>query len=802
MKYSKILFSLLLLAYVVQACYEDEWAKHASFKEGNQVQVSLNFEVQGSPLMTRAAQKESFEYRVENVYLMIFDQSGQRVALGGKDEQQTGYGNSFFSIGKGLEDLKQGDGNDPTTGKLRFKAVTVQKARIVGIANLTSGVTATAYSVTPADLDKVNTLEELQQTVLPMAQQGSIERGALFLMTGYAESGGIYDIDIEGSEGGNATLGCTLMLRRVDARIEVNIKAQSAHPKLWKEFSFEPRTWQVMQVPQQTLLLPAEKANVNGAWDADGENCKYFNTPERVFEEVTRDENKLYTGGSFTFYMPENRKKCKKEIPTTAGTKATPGDETVVIPYAFRDKQAKNDDGTNQPEFEYANDQSTYLVLTGNLSYIDSLNYHVSTEARYVVHLGYVNRVNGVSKTPDVNDYETLRNGKYTYNLTVTGVNSIIQEVAHENEVRPGFEGHIVYSDKGIREFDAHYDRHLLAIPVSYVQEGLKWGVNTPFSSGIYAPAARQDGEVPGTVPSGLKDYKWIKFAINKEYGVDKDHYVKYPGDQNYDDPDIVGDGLFSPSYPNYQDARLRDVNQLVRYLYDKLNNNQLTEIAEDGFIYITAFIDENLYFKNPETGEESLTLWKQCVDKSNRQLHIIYGEAKYSKDGQSSVVNSFYTFSQKSIRTVYNIEKESLKTAWGLESTMETDRLVPGTDHIKEGTDTRNGLANTLKWVEGKKWRNIIATEKLYQLNPDYNNAAFACMLRNRDLNGDNIVQANEVRWYLASIDQLTDIYLGEYALDTEARLYPRNEADRPGGKSVYWHYTSSSYNSNEGGP
>ena len=69
-----------------------------------------------------------------------------------------------------------------------------------------------------------------------------------------------------------------------------------------------------------------------------------------------------------------------------------------------------------------------------------------------------------------------------------------------------------------------------------------------------------------------------------------------------------------------------------------------------------------------------------------------------------------------------------------------------------------------------------------------------YACLMRNRDLNGDNIVQANEIRWYLASVNQLVDIYIGEYALDREAWLYPENPADRE--YKTYWHYTTSTYN------
>ena len=78
--------------------------------------------------------------------------------------------------------------------------------------------------------------------------------------------------------------------------------------------------------------------------------------------------------------------------------------------------------------------------------------------------------------------------------------------------------------------------------------------------------------------------------------------------------------------------------------------------------------------------------------------------------------------------------------------------------------------------------------------MNSGYENALYACLMRNRDLNGDNIVQANEIRWYLASVNQLVDIYIGEYALDREAWLYPENAADRD--NKTIWHYTTSTYN------
>ena len=70
---------------------------------------------------------------------------------------------------------------------------------------------------------------------------------------------------------------------------------------------------------------------------------------------------------------------------------------------------------------------------------------------------------------------------------------------------------------------------------------------------------------------SGIEDYKWVKFAVNSDYGVANDKYVKYPGDQNYDDLKI-NDGTDNlppgSSYVytgNYQEARLLDVKQFVK---------------------------------------------------------------------------------------------------------------------------------------------------------------------------------------------------------------------------------------------
>lgn len=45
--------------------------------------------------------------------------------------------------------------------------------------------------------------------------------------------------------------------------------------------------------------------------------------------------------------------------------------------------------------------------------------------------------------------------------------------------------------------------------------------------------------------------------------------------------------------------------------------------------------------------------------------------------------------------------------------------------------------------------------------------------MQRNRDLNGNGKIDPDEVRWYMAAIDQLSDLWIGENSFDAEARLF-----------------------------
>ena len=770
-------------------------------KEGVPTTVQLGYSVDGALPMTRAEQDASYENDVNNLYIFVFDSNGSRVrTTDDNDNDRSFFQESDMSINHG-----DGTPGNLTNGTIRFKVGSVLGATIIGIANLTTETTTTAFRVTKEDMDAITTLDELSSYVMRMEDGNTIERNALFMMTGYAVDKGSTAIDIVGNEGGTTELSCSILLTRVDAKIRVNITSSPKDPT-WRNFSFEPRTWRVMRVPSQTLLLPYDQTSgktVAGPWlDSEGVawdatvNAEYFDTQERPFETMDRtedDNTQFYTGGSFVFYMPENRKRFREEITVTGNEGYALREESNTVNEVDGSKPGQIYTNT---DFKYADPNSTYLILTGYLSYTAQNGTVVNTDARYIVHLGYYSK--------DPNDYDTKRNGDYTYNIKVTGVNSLQTEVlngAEDREDRPGYEGDVVYSNNEIYYLDSHYDRCLLEILPSDVTDAMTWSVKTPFSSGVHAV---------GEDYVGVEDFRWIKFAINKKYGIPHSRYAKYPGDDAYK-PEwkpVSADLSVVP--------QLVDIDQLIEFLklVKKEDPTMAALVADgttDGHVCITAFVEENLYYYDPvnDPFRENPQLWHDCVDRDDRMMHIVVPEdgmsdGYYSPDGNTSVVTSLYSFIQKSIRTVYNAENRDLKTAWGLESVMEGSdngyqgRLQTGNVSSAKGNwnYNRNGRRNSLTWMEGKKWTDVVRTSERYGLNSGYEYATYACLLRNRDLNGNNRVDADEVRWYLAAIDQLTDIFLGEWALDEASRLYPydpKNGQYPPTGK-VYWHYTSSS--------
>lgn len=360
------------------------------------------------------------------------------------------------------------------------------------------------------------------------------------------------------------------------------------------------------------------------------------------------------------------------------------------------------------------------------------------------------------------NDFNTNRNTHYTYTVTINGANSIEVEVDDDKEIEPGTEGEVIVANN-IITLDCHYGVEIVNFQADQISEQLTWYVKTVFSEGM--------------AETNPKDYQWIKFRLNNQNGgyYKDDIRQVYPGPATYTNEEIKN--------LNYQitSDKLVNVDQLVELLkankniYTTSGNNQSGTLFDRGLnITFTAFIDENYYMQDPEGKITSTYLWKVFVNKPERIMHIL-SRTKYSTDRESIKHTAVTSFIQKSIQTMYNVNiGDELQTAWGTECIQETEkRPFWNKEHNSDPTytDTRNGRANTIKLWKGADWSYLDPATN--RMKDAYNYARYNCMQRNRDLNGNGEIDPDEVRWYMAAIDQLSDLWIGENSFDAEARLF-----------------------------
>ncbi len=469
--------------------------------------------------------------------------------------------------------------------------------------------------------------------------------------------------------------------------------------------------------------------------------------------------------GTFAFYVLESMLTAKKDIPVNDNLT----EEEKKQRYALRDKKLKNGDGTNLPEFEYANDAGTYVEFKGYIKYKYNTTQELSADVKFMVHLG-----GGVN---DVNNYSNIRNVHYTYNVTINSINDILIEVTDDNERRPGVEGDVALANK-IVDLDAYYNVLSLDFGYPAIDNTLTWDVSTPFSK--------------GNAIANPKDYEWVLFRIGKKSAnLYNDVFNTYLGDgkdKRYSEE--LNDANISDFFTQYMSDidngvdKMLDVRQLVAVLKESKRRAGLIPKERSLFdngdnIRFTTFVNEYYYNFNPESTSETVEggLWKQFVNKNIRILNIL-SRYQQSNDMQSSKSMAQYSIRQASIQTMYNLKSTETFTGWGSQY-YPNEAVIGRTFAIDEtsvnvNTDgQRNGRQNFVNFFPNNSAWSTYLNYDTWQNKTDYDYVKYKCMNRNRDMNGDGIIQQNEVQWYLASINQLTNLWIGEDSFSAVSNLY-----------------------------
>ena len=820
-RFAKI-YSLCFILFVligVSACNDDLGVgRSGTVKEGVPTTISLKFSTNSQSVQSRVEQPGETEYNVSSVYLFAFNSNGYKTG-----------GQAFDSQNGGLTGTYN---NNSFTGTLNgFKVLSGSNQILYALVNYDNENFTLSKSV-----EEINRIEDLDNLTVQIAGERITLNRYSFFMLGKKEGVTISENGTVTASGGDVTL----KMERLDAKITFNIVTNIAEA-IDGTMKFIPKSFLVKQLPLSAMVVEAEENSSDIIYKSMTEDMKVTN-----FDEVGETES------SFNFYMFEN-----SVAPPVRGAEGGSGkwiDATerdthkAESMYALREKEEKSQLGEedaahpgmteqNTGKYLYAPEHATSVEITGELSYErrneSGVTEYVNVSARYTIHLGETGMASDRNREEYVNNYMVKRNTHYTYTITLTGINSYQAEVESDQEIRPGMEGDVIIAGDQVKAIDSHYARTRIKFTRSALKEGLSWIVQTPFDKGMKLYTSDENS---------IKDYKWILFAVNKEFGLDKDgtdspnnsNMVKFPGYDAYDggastlttqtnalsdegnsDSNINGRGKWKDRmsseayyYPYRshlsEDACLRDVNQLINHLRAQAEStsSKIFELDEKGdeVVYVTAFIDEYVYIYNPKDQEYTapvagisdvsrLRLWKEVVNGSERMMHICVKGAQYSPDGDTSWSNSVVTFRQTPIYSMYDASK--VESAWGTESILETRPLSATTDQTNSYDLTMdNGRKNTLAFfvkqqgggnyvTNGTRWTTVLSRNAADveggedELNVDYQNTWYACMTRNRDLNGNNVIDPEEVRWFLASIDELTDLWIGENALPQTAKLY-----------------------------
>ena len=777
----KNLLAITLVGLATTFCSDEEITSwNENIEAGLPTTVKLRFDVSVPEEKVSSRADASGDDAVFDLYVFIFDSNGDLVKK------------QLFRNLNG-DTPPEGTHQPDPSGSENYITMEARTGRsyIYGIANVDGSVNEYSTDI-EEELDKIETRDELLSFSATLRE--SVYRlGNSYLMTGSAvdnEEDGTYTI-IEDTE------IRTIELRRLDSQITFNLSAGEG-------CTFRPTSYQVCNIPKKAYLIEHEATrNVGTActWDgtADGDADDYFNS-----EETTGN---IATDMGFTFWMVENRLNGKQEITNQRNEKAT---------YGLREKENKTLTGSaDKPKvtnngYVYAPDNGTYVVIKGEFageSTVDGNSGPVEADVTYVIHLGYVD---GEDYTAKANDFFSNRNTKYTYNVTVNGVNDIIVEVIADDagtEPAPGAEGDVIFTEGTTRyRLDSHYETVLLRFSRTELQNGedkanfFSYRVETPFASYLWTG---DDDITYYDNKDGIRDESWIKFVRNEQSG--------YRNTYNEDFQPYNDSGLNYLTLPEF----IKELKAIADGEYDSYYD-------DNGEVVYTCHINEFYYDNAPEgVNVGNTNLWKRFVNTDPREVQIL-NDIELSADGESSITRSTYVLTQRSIQTFFNTDLEEKYSAYGVETINETGPLrswyyypdqIGNTGYVRTAVDNRvDGKGNFWGMIEElsnyPQWNTYVdETKNGYTSvdrngtmpevnamkgndnNNDYNyqRAYLACMQRNRDLNGDSYISEDEIKWYLPAIDQYVGMFIGEGGLtDEDARLFTETSY-------VYKHYVSS---------
>ena len=803
-------------------------------------------------ISTKATLKAESENRIMNLYVFVFDNAGHKIHSKWYSElDRTNSKEELNIIEEGWYRENSSEADKSSTGVIKIKAPAGSGFKIYVFANIDGDMVKISSEMlshninTEADINdfKVYLNQETTSRNGYFPMSGSISgvtvRDGEGITIGGGGSGSLILRRMD------AKIKFTF---KTGTRPDENGQViQSFEPKGWRVFNI-PKTAFLMERNEDACSVdpntPTKDYSQYASLFFDSEWANFEEFPDQKtssFSFYMPENRQTPKNSSFTNYQDRSRQKK-----TATGLNEVQAVEYTSLSGKTSTKSMRIFQNANDFSTYVLVSAKVIMKLTGS-----EAGQTLGGDVLYLIHLGDWNSTihNGSSEHwnddeySNVANFQTRRNTSYNYTVTVNSVNNIRIEVETSDgeniENQPGASGQITIAKEEIAICDAHYEAKTMTFSAKNFFEGttataddLTWRVKTPFGEG--SPSIGHDGE---DIPAGL-DYKWVHFRLNK-----KDASTKFYKDirRRYTNrvfaesstfrsaaDNMESDGSGDPGLEGYHNDGVMDIIDMVKYIKTQVKRYASwlenggnyadykcdfdSENLNDAKICVTVFVDEYYYDKDPIFGGSSPTLWKRFVNKEERAMHILCN-SNTSKDLESRATGSVITIQQKPIKSIYNTDESytRLQNAWGLESVDEhADKVFTynqdgSRDGSNNNTDDYNGLANSVcEWglASGKasnittiqdnvRWDKYLSFEvgnELPQLKDGYKSLRYICMSRNRDNNGNGVIDRDEIRWYLASVKQLIGMYVGDGVLESSVRIYNRSTADRKSPDPARW--------------
>lgn len=731
-KVMKLAYLLMGIALLLSSCSEDLFT--GGSESNKDVTISLAYsDVSPRDIVVNSRATPQEERHLDNLYIYIFDGNGNLKGYKGIEGEDNLNQNTSSSNKEVIKDINTRSGD----------------SYIYAVANISTGLYPVATSngtvepnKLPINLDEEKarageydfTLDQLKALTFNRNNRNTIQISSAFLMSGAVQQGKLVNITPAGTienDENDENDGNDIRLSRIVSKVKFTIKEKTGDGVTR---SFKLGNYSIMNIAMNGTLI----GNI------DGNDKKYINNDTDVSNIVgqTLGVNDVDETGAkcFEAYLPENLQEAQHDV---------------------QDQAKREDDNVSNPkEFINAPKYGTYVVLKGK--YEETKDGSTKTaETTYYVHLG--------DCSANHNDYNVERNCKYTFNITVAGVNKIIVEAKKEGNEQPGAEGVVMEYGKIGKNLtlDSHYEYMVMRFYKDEIQKLKKYNIGYYYQ--VYAlgkktnPINVKDEANPTTQEHQQKlngvDTSWIEFAITGRKG-SKSIY----GDEN------GGRGI-PCDYPGKKgEIHTMDIETFLKKLYDNANNDSFWTNGE--YIDATCFVSEN-YYKDLS--------WDKYVNDVDKRAFYVASYVWVSEDKRSVYAEAQYGLTQHNIQTFYDRSQAGNVTAYGCETINDEEKPGGGDTGFdineqvegSNGNDYWDGRANMMQDID--KFKDNKPVKYWDELKGNIS-LRIACMSRNRDLNGDGNISEDEIRWYAPATNQYAGLWIGEEIMSTESKLFNKS--------------------------